>query len=146
MRFFLIVLSILLLLGCQPLKTNNVKFEVKNFELKREENKSRFSTIESYLGKGTVIATGDQNNIKKPYLVLLKITRVSGGSETDTNKEWRTYILVDDGLGEFSTYDNSSEKKKFEKLEYKIEIIGYIPFILQRPTQTMKINFRPSVS
>jgi hypothetical protein len=133
-----IALSLLFFLGCQPVKTqSNVSFEVKNFELKYEESKL-FSTSESYTGKGTIIATGDPAEIKKPYLVLLKITRISGGSETDTKTEQTDFSLVENGLGTFTTFDIRSANKKFEKPEYKIEVIGYIPFILQKPSQPNK--------
>ena len=134
MRYLIAVLSILLLVECQPGKIEkNIKFEVRNFELKYEKNEYGAGIMsETFTGKGNIIATGDQNEVKKPYLVLLKITRVSGGSATDTNKEWKYHVLVYEGLGEFNTYDSNTDKtKKFERPEYKIVVIGYLPFILQ---------------
>lgn len=135
MRYLIAVLSILLLVGCQPLgKTEkSIKFEVRNFELKYEKNEYGAGGMsEVFNGKGNIVATGDQNEVKKPYLVLLKTTKLSGGSPKDASKEFKYYHLVYEGLGEFGTYDYNNDKTiKFERPEYKFEVIGYLPFILQ---------------
>lgn len=134
-----IILVFLILLGCQPTKQQreNIRFEIKNFELRYELNKSQYAPNESYGGKGVIFAVGDQNLINKPYLVLIKTTKVKGGLETATEKEWVYYSIVNNGIGEVTTYDwhnlyGDEKFKSFEKPEYKIEILGYIPFIIQK--------------
>jgi hypothetical protein len=126
-------------MGCQQSKQQdvNIRFEVKNFELKYEKHNSSFLATESYAGKGNILAVGDPIKMKKPYLVLLKINRIKGGLETDTDKERKIYVLVDEGIGEVLTFDyhqlyGEEKKKLFEKPEYKIEVLGYMPFITQK--------------
>jgi len=129
------ILIILLLSGCGQSK-RNIRFVFQNFTIEHE-SKEEYSEmkVESYEGQGTIIAVGDSDLVKKPYSVLIKVTRIKGGLETDTNNENIYPIDVCDGMGTFTTSDRNylwqgEEKiKSFEKPEYKIEILGYIPYL-----------------
>lgn len=137
------ILIILLLAGCGQAK-QNIKFEVQNFKIEYKSDSSEISVNETYTGQGMIIATGDPRLVKKPYLVLIKITRIKGGLETDTDNIETYSVPVHDGTGIIKTYDShysiSSEylpssklNPKFEKPEYKIEILGYLPLIPCNP-------------
>lgn len=136
-KILLVILLILFTASCQKLTPNNkdIKFELKNFELKYEKSDLKFAPSEQYTGKGNILAVGDPQLVKKPYMVLIKITRIKGGLETDTNKEYTSTLLVNDGIAEIATYDyhrlyDTEKDKPFTKPEYQVKILGYIPFIL----------------
>lgn len=126
--FCLSIIVIMLTVGCTNVSTAtdtrpDIKFEVANFEL----NHNNSGVFESYSGKGTIIAVGKETLVKKPYLVLLEINRISGGSKDFTGTEYKN-VVVYNGIGQFSTYD-SEINDKLIKPNYEFKIIGYMPYI-----------------
>lgn len=108
----------------------DIKFEIKSFDLTylKDESIDMFYA-ESYKGKGIIAPSGDENLVKKDYLVLLQIVRTKGGLDTNTDKQQTENIVIHNGIGTFSTEDIRYDKKdKFSKPEYKFKILGYQEF------------------
>lgn len=137
------MLIILLLAGCGQAK-QNIKFEVQNFKIEYKSDVSEISTNETYTGQGIIIATGDPRIVKEPYLVLIRITKTKGGLETDTDNIKTYTVPVYGGTGIVETYDSHYSisstylpspklNPKFEKPEYKIEILGYSTLVPCNP-------------
>ncbi len=110
---------------------HNIGFEVKEFTLDHKEDRSSIFRSESYTGRGTIAAVGDPELVKKPYLVVVQLTKVKGGRETDTEKVSTRIIEVVNGIGQITTFDNMWGKEKLEQPEYKIDIIGHVQLTSQ---------------
>jgi len=99
------------------------KFEVTNFSI--ESKTTEYTSITNsttYTGTG-LITTQDK---KGTYAVAVKIVLKSGGSE-DSEKEHCTMVMVNNGKGEFGTYDYGNVGS-ISKPEYDFEILGYVKF------------------
>lgn len=122
---YAILIAILLILVIIVLffTFKKVKFEVANFTIESETTEYTYTeNSTSYTGKGLIIT----QEKKGTYLVALKITLKSGGDE-DSEKEHYTTVMVNDGKGEFGTYEYGDEDK-ITKPEYEFKILGYIKF------------------
>lgn len=122
---YAILIAILLILVIIVLffTFKKVKFEVANFTIESETTEYTYTeNSTSYTGKGLIIT----QEKKGTYLVALKITLKSGGDE-DSEKEYYTTVMVNDGKGEFGTYEYGDEDK-ITKPEYEFKILGYIKF------------------
>lgn len=100
---------------------SNIKtsFEITDFKISSETTNYTYTTNTTrYEGAG-ILTTRDKKGV---YLVALKRTLVSGGSE-DSEKESVIMVVVTEGKGNFSTYDYGDEGK-IEKPSYKFEVIG----------------------
>lgn len=98
-----------------------VVFEVGEFSVEKTESDFTYSTWIYYEGDGVVTTEDVENN----YLVVMKITLLSGGS--DTAPEEQFYLVeVIDGEGDFTTYDSGYENY-ISKPHYDFTIVGYIP-------------------
>lgn len=113
---FIVIIIILATLLSKP------KFEIVNFSITSETTEYTYvdNSIE-YNGKG-LITTQEK---KGTYLVAIKVILKSGGNEN--SETYCTKVLVNEGKGEFSTYDYG-EEGKITKPEYDFEILGYIKF------------------
>ena len=99
------------------------KFEVANFTIESETTDFTYTeNSTSYTGTGLIIT----QEKKGTYLVALKIILKSGGDE-DSEKEYYTTVMVNNGKGEFGTYEYGDEDK-ITKPEYEFEILGYVKF------------------
>lgn len=98
-------------------------FEVTDFSMtsKTTEYTTMANSI-TYTGKG-LITTQEK---KGTYLVALKIILKSGGEE-NSKKEDYTTVMINNGKGEFGTFDYGDEGK-ITKPEYEFQILGYIEF------------------
>jgi hypothetical protein len=98
------------------------QFSVSSFEI--ESSISEYDYIDDYItfeGFGFVVEeTGSAAN----YLVILKQTLISGGSEWTEALTYKTLTVID-GVGEFSTYD-SGLVTEVDEPRFTFEIIGYI--------------------
>jgi len=68
----------------KPTAAPQVKFEIKNFELKYKE--SDYS--KSYSGEGTVLAVGNPDATKSPYMVIVSIEKLKGEMLRITKKRF----------------------------------------------------------
>lgn len=98
-------------------------FEITDYS--QNVNNTTYTTIKNnvtYTGSG-IITT---NNKKDSYIVILKETLKSGGSN-DKEKYKPTYntIIVSNGKGNFYTYD-SGDEGEITKPNYDFEILGYV--------------------
>jgi hypothetical protein len=139
----LAVLSIMLI-GCssheQEVSAKGVTFEIKEFHVTYSDT----ALSKSYSGQGTILAVGDPETVKKPYIVLVKYEKVKGGNPTEEKKGVLT-VNVFDGIGEVTTYDSTFKKgDKIEKPEYKFEVVGYIPLVPVKTAapKSHKISFK----
>jgi hypothetical protein len=94
-------------------------FNVENFSIDKTESDYSYSTYYYYDGTGDVV-TDDRDN---SYIVVLKCTRVSGGSDNGDDVSYRILQVVD-GKGTFYTYD-SGYSGSVSKPTYRFDIIGY---------------------
>jgi hypothetical protein len=108
----------------KPTAAPQVKFEIKNFELKYKE--SDYS--KSYSGEGTVLAVGNPDATKSPYMVIVSIEKSKGGNAEDDQKTVLVVPVID-GLGKITTYTTATKKENLEKPEYKIEVNGYVQLL-----------------
>lgn len=113
---FIVIIIILATLLSKP------KFEIANFSIASETTEYTYvdNSIE-YNGKG-LITTQEK---KGTYLVAIKVILKSGGNED--SETYCITVLVNEGKGEFRTYDYGDEGK-ITKPEYDFEILGYIKF------------------
>lgn len=139
MKKLIVIMSVLLLTACSVPTANiqttnqdkpkeNIRFEVISFELKYEDGQnSKFG--ETYSGTGIIKASGNQELVNKPYLVLVQIKKVSGGDERSTGYQFNN-VIVTNGIGRVTTYDWSLDKNiKMERPVYELKVVGYIPYI-----------------
>lgn len=124
-------------------KDSKVNFELKDFHVEYKEELFFSSSIsslgslkvfdDSYLGKGTIVVSGAREEVIKPYIVTVRLERIKGGRENDTDTKSFQTIAIVNGIGTFSSIDNRLRTNifgkeislKIEKPEYKIELIGY---------------------
>ncbi len=112
---FVMLVCFVFLVGCSG-ETAPV-FEIDDFELEHETGEYS----ETYTGKGEVITDADGL-----YYVYIMSEREGGATEYDS--EEIISVFVEDGEGEFGTYDSSygvKEGDEFVKPDYDFEIIGY---------------------
>lgn len=108
-----------------------MRFDVRG--LKNEASESSLFT--SFSHKGNIIPMGDSAACKQPYLVLVKITRVSGGDPERQNVfPFNAIIPIVDGIGEFEIPGGLREKRTayssggtWEAEKIEINVVGYIP-------------------
>lgn len=117
-------------------KDNNIKFEVQNFELSYEDNSRNISDYkfrnEKYFGNGIIVASGDAELVSKPYVVIIKFIRKSGGNGKNTNTEYIKYLPIINGTGKIITEDTVTDgNDTFDKPVYEFTIIGYLPITEQ---------------
>lgn len=100
---------------------NKPKFQIGNFNMETEKNEYKYTdTSISYTGKGEVVCS----DLKNPYIVIVKVEKISGGKEDD-EKEQIQQVIVNQGKGTIITYDYGSEKE-ITRPKYSFEIKGYI--------------------
>ncbi len=110
---------------------SEIKFDVRG--LKNEATESSLFT--SFTHKGNIIPMGDSSACKQPYLVLVKVTRVSGGDPGRQNVfPFNATIPVIDGIGEFEIPGGMREKRTaynepetWEPEKIEVNVVGYIP-------------------
>ena len=90
-------------------------FEIRDFTL--DENKGEYTT--TVKGRGTLV-TKDSRLASGNYMVW-----ISAKQEHENDDPWRTQILLEDGIGTFTTFDmpDKGEKLKY----YDWEVLGYLP-------------------
>lgn len=101
--------------------SSNVKpnFEITDFKISSETtNYTSINNTTTYKGNG-ILTTSDKKGV---YMVALKQTLKNGGSE-DSEKESVGMVLVNNGKGEFTTYDYG-DVGKIEKPDYEFEVVG----------------------
>lgn len=112
----IVAIMILLVLISRP------KFEVTDFSMTSDITEYTYSAnSETYKGKG-LITTSKKSDT---YLVAIKVILKSGGGKD--SKSYCTMVMVNNGKGEFTTYD-SADEGKISKPEYEFEILGYVKF------------------
>lgn len=114
----IVVVIVIIIMGL-----SKPKFEITNFSITSDTTEYTYiDNAITYDGKGLITT----QNKKEKFLVILKKVLKSGGSE---NSEKETYdaVLINNGKGEFSTYDYGSEEK-ITKPEYEFSIDGYLKF------------------
>ncbi len=119
--FWMIITLILILILYIMIFTSNIKpnFEVTDFKISSETTDySSITNTTRYEGNG-ILTTSNKKGV---YIVALKKTLTSGGSE-ESRQEDINMVLVSNGKGEFSTYDYG-DVGKIEKPSYTFEIIG----------------------
>lgn len=117
------IILMMLLIIILFLAFSKVKFEVTNFAITSETTEYEYiNNTTTYDGTGLIIT----QEKKGTYLVAMKVKLRSGGDE-NSKKEYSTIVMVNDGKGEFNTFE-SGEKGKITKPEYEFEILGYIKF------------------
>lgn len=126
-KIFYIVLSavVILIIGGILYFTifQRANFEITDFTMTSETSDYTYTTnYTHYDGKG-LITTPNKN---ETYLVALKIKLKSGGSE-ESKAERCMMVIVNNGKGEFATYD-SGDVGKITKPQYDFEILGYVKF------------------
>ena len=95
------------------------KFEITDFKISSDTtNYTSIANSTTYRGNG-ILTTSNKKGV---YIVALKQTLKSGGSE-NSEKETTKLIIVSNGKGEFSTYDYG-DVGKIEKPSYEFEVIG----------------------
>jgi len=110
---------------------SEIRFDVRG--LKNEANESSLFTTFSH--KGNIIPMGDSSACKQPYLVLVKISRISGGDPERQNVfPFNAIIPIVDGIGEFEIPGGMREKRTayssgatWEPEKIEINVVGYIP-------------------
>ena len=122
-KFWVVLIIIILIIIALFSIFKKVKFEVANFTIKSETTDFTYTeNSTTYTGTGLIIT----QEKKGTYLVALKIILKSGGTE-DSEKERYTTVMVNNGKGEFGTYEYGDENK-VSKPEYEFEILGYVKF------------------
>lgn len=120
--------------GTSPVSKGNVTFEVREFAIRVDDTDLSTSKImRQYNGRGTIVAMGDPEVIKRPYFVFIRTTTIKGG-----NEEWlKGYVYgypVINGTGEIGTrniVDIIKGENKPTPPEYVFEVIGYVPITPQ---------------
>jgi predicted transcriptional regulator with HTH domain len=107
-------------------KVNNVTFQISSFNITYQNDGSSFLNLH-YNGEGIITVSGDPKLVKKPYLVLVDITKKSGGEQSRL-PVGLTNVIVSNGVGKFDTTDWGSEKDHMIKPVYEAKIVGYIPY------------------
>lgn len=121
--FIIGIILLVLLVIVLFFAVTKVKFEIANFTIDSETTDFEYTdNTTSYEGTGLIIT----QEKKGTYLVALKIKLKSGGDE-DSIKEYDTIVMVNDGKGEFNTYE-AGQQGKISKPEYEFEILGYMKF------------------
>lgn len=111
----IIIVAIIMLLS-KP------KFEITNFSMTSDTTDFTYTdNSTTYKGKGLITTQRKSGT----YLVALKVNLKSGGSEN--SESYCTMVMINEGKGEFTTYDSGSENK-ITKPEYEFEILGYVKF------------------
>jgi len=133
--FFMLLVCCLAVMstGClnQPSTALSVSFEIRGLSTDVKEN----SIGTSFFHKATIIAVGDNVIAKAPYIVMVRINRLSGGDPATRiqNPQYGFFPVVG-GVGDFYKYggmrSNASpfrpaETWEPEKLE--LTLLGYIP-------------------
>ncbi len=95
-------------------------FTISNFSIEKTESDFTYSTWIYYTGSGTITTEDDEQD----YLVVMRVTLISGGSGTARDIGYYT-IVVSDGVGEFTTYDSGYENY-ISRPNYDFEIVGYV--------------------
>lgn len=112
----------------QKTEIKKIKFEATSFTLDYENSEGRLSD-ERYTGSGIITVSGDELIVKKPYLVLLQVKKISGGEKRSSGERMENVIVIN-GIGRFFTDDwNFVKNEKMEKPVYEFKIIGYIPYL-----------------
>ena len=126
--------ALVLVLGCNGAAADKAAiaavptFEIRGFKV--EATKSSPGTAyegTSFHHKGTIVAHGDSALTKQAYLVLVKVTRISGGDpENPTESEsWATVV---DGVGDLTIYDGyRSAGDKWDTPKLRVQVIGAVP-------------------
>lgn len=98
------------------------RFEITDFSMTSDVTEYTYTTnSETYKGKG-LITTSKKSDT---YLVAIKVILKSGGGKNSNS--YSTMVMVNNGKGEFTTYD-SDDEGKIRKPEYEFEILGYVKF------------------
>ena len=101
---------------------SKTRFEITNFSMSSDTTDFTYTdNSTTYRGKGLITTQRKSGT----YLVALKVNLKSGGAENSTS--YCTMVMVDEGKGEFTTYDSGKEGK-ITKPEYEFEILGYVKF------------------
>lgn len=120
-KWYLYIIAVLVLILYVQLFISNIKpkFEITDYKITSEttEYTSMTNSI-TYDGNG-ILTTNDKKGV---YIVALKQTLISGGSE-ESEEQKVGIVLVSNGKGEFSTWDYG-DVGKIEKPNYKFEVIG----------------------
>lgn len=111
-----IIITVVIMLLSKP------KFEIANFSITSDTTDYTYTNNSTvYNGKGLIITQKKSGT----YLVALKVNLKSGG--TEDSESYCTMVMVNEGKGEFTTYDYG-EEGKITKPEYEFEILGYVKF------------------
>lgn len=112
----IIGIMLIIYLGTKP------KFELTDFSITSDTTKyTSIANTTTYKGKGIITS-----NSKGTYLVAVKVTLESGGSDT-SDSEYVTMVTMNNGKGELLTYD-SGEEGKIKKPKYSFDILGHVKF------------------
>jgi hypothetical protein len=95
-------------------------FIISDFSIEKTESDFSYSTWIYYTGSGTITTEDEEHD----YLVIMRVTLISGGSGTNREESYYTVTVVD-GVGEFSTYDSGYENY-ITRPNYDFEIVGYV--------------------
>ncbi len=105
-----------------PAPAQPAAFEIRDFSLDRQSQS--FGGVE-YRGRGTLV-TRDARLAKGNFVVW-----VSAKQQQKAGEEWRTLVLLQDGLGTIQTFDyqTKEDEKKETVRYYDWKILGYVPLM-----------------
>ncbi len=126
--------------GCNAPSNPDIRFELRG--LKIEATETEYST--SYKFLGTVIAHGDSTVASRPYSVLYKVHRISGGDPSTaraTNDDF-VGVMVVNGSGDYADYAGSRRKatsyqsaETWEPEKVEVTSVAYSPWVAIPPAK-----------
>jgi hypothetical protein len=109
----------------------NVSFEISPLSVNHEVTDTSYYS-ESYRSEGTITVKASEPDANKPYLVLINVTQTNKTNAKFTFGTGYNNVIVVNGKGSFSISSSGGLKKEdpITKPEYKVEVIGYLPYNL----------------
>lgn len=129
-----LIAALTLLAGSCNTTTKEPSFEIRNFALKTEE--ATYGTTFSYTG--TVLARGDDDVAKQPYIVAVEYHYLGGGDPEKQHDSTNVgFVTVMNGAGDLevgggyrSKKSSISEGDTWPPPRLTARVLGYVPINL----------------
>lgn len=131
-RFFGAIGLCAIIASCTPQTEEQLaSFEIRGLRIEARE--SEYAT--DFYHKASILALGTPSASKKPYLVTVRIVRLSGGDpKRVASLPTEIPLVVRDGVGDLEVYGGTRQKKTdhseaetWDPGKVRISITGFIP-------------------
>lgn len=127
----ILVISVLLSSCDSEPESPSVRFEIRSLRLETRENE--YTTDFSH--KANIVALGEGARARLPYMVSVRVTRLSGGDPARSGAYPVEFVIVvRDGIGDLELFGGSRYKKTdyreaetWEPEKIRVVLTGFIP-------------------